>query len=208
MPRLDAGIREEAIRRYVAGESSPTIAKDLGISRSSVTVWLQERGVPSRSMRRPRLLPVAEPPVISAQHYALEEWRPVVGYEGLYEISSLGRVRSLTRVVTCGHSSRMAFGKMLSKRRDPNGYMIASLSNNGERKTWPVHVLVLTAFVGPRRLGMNGCHGPGGILDNRVTNLRWGTQAENIWEAVINGTHSSVGGRREWVVVDPTAHSA
>jgi hypothetical protein len=67
--------------------------------------------------------------------------------------------------------------------------MQLSLVKSGEQRTFQVHILVLTAFVGPRPDGMQGCHGPAGQADNRIANLRWDTPGENNRDQVSAGTH-------------------
>lgn len=117
-----------------------------------------------------------------------ENWRPVVGFEGRYEVSDLGRVRRLAR----GRGS--VPGRILRERDNKQGdgayaYVDLWAENRPTRKL--VHHVVLEAFVGPRPVGMVGCHGPGGHRDNRAANLRWDTQAANIRDIVEAGNHRS-----------------
>jgi hypothetical protein len=104
-----------------------------------------------------------------------ERWLPVTGWEGLYEVSDLGRVRSLRHRTTSG----MRGGRMLKPHLNPRGYLVVELKRSGERRTCQVHRLVLEAFTGSCPPGMEGRHGPGGKLDNRASQLCWGTQSEN-----------------------------
>jgi hypothetical protein len=103
-----------------------------------------------------------------------ERWLPVPGYEGLYEVSDLGNVRSFH----AGRGSGKRGGLLapgLSGR-----YLTVALCQRGQpRRSWPVHQLVLLAFAGPRPPGMESLHGPGGQLDNRLVNLCWGTPSQN-----------------------------
>lgn len=117
---------------------------------------------------------------------ASEEWRAVVGYEGLYEASDFGRVRSLDRTVIGrtrwgGTTERRFRGQILQPAPNSRwGYLYVVLCNGfGRRRNCRVNVLVAEAFLGPRPGGMEVLHGPGGITDNRVRNLRYGTHAEN-----------------------------
>jgi hypothetical protein len=103
----------------------------------------------------------------------MERWRPVPGYEGLYAVSDLGNVRSF-------HAGR-GTGKRGGLLRPglTAGRLCVALRRDGTSRTRLVHHLVLEAFAGPRPPGLNALHGPGGPLDNRLANLRWGTQREN-----------------------------
>lgn len=121
-----------------------------------------------------------------------EEWRPVVGYEGYYEVSNLGRVRSLDRRVSNGSgNTRIARGVMLKPSlRDGFKYYVVNLGHGrGRRRTVQVHILVLEAFVGPRPDGLIACHNDGIHLNNRSSNLRWDTYSENLRDQVRHGIH-------------------
>jgi hypothetical protein len=114
-----------------------------------------------------------------------ERWLPVVGYESLYEVSDLGRVRSVVRL-DCRRVPRG--GHEMTQRLNPKGYARVSLTKNAQMKSVSVHKLVLEAFVGPRPEGHEGCHGPIGNSDNGLHNLRWGTPTENNRDRRRNGT--------------------
>jgi hypothetical protein len=125
-----------------------------------------------------------------------EEWRPVRDFEGYVEVSSLGRVRSLDRVITlekAGNRPALTYmhkGRLLKQARHPRGYMYISFSANG--KLLPnakVHHLVLEAFVGPRPDGAHGCHANDIPDDNRRENLRWDSNAANVADRVKLGKH-------------------
>lgn len=120
-----------------------------------------------------------------------EEWRPVIGYEGLYEVSSLGRVRSLDRLVKNTHrSTRLAKGVMLAlSRREGNNYYVVNLRGPHGNRYMRVHVLVLEAFIGPRPDGRIACHNDGIHTNNQVSNLRWDTYSENLHDQVRHGIH-------------------
>lgn len=112
-----------------------------------------------------------------AEHTIGEEWRPVVGYEGYYEISSIGRIRS------AGLGRGIAAGR-IKKPKVVNGYLATYLRKNGTRKWFKVHRLVLCAFVGPRPTDKHECNHINGVRDdNRVENLEWVTRYENMQHA-------------------------
>lgn len=106
----------------------------------------------------------------------IERWRAVVGYEGAYEVSNLGRVRSVARTDARGHRQE---GMLLKIGRHPRGYEQIRLYRAGQGESKKVHHLVLEAFVGPMPNGMEGCHRNGVRHDNRIGNLRWDTVREN-----------------------------
>ena len=111
-----------------------------------------------------------------------EEWRPVAGYEGYYEVSNLGRIRSLAR------NGRPTMVKKLTIK-NKFGHRVVTLCVGGEKTIKNVGPLVLTAFVGPRPEGLVTCHNDGDPANNRVSNLRWDTQSNNLFDAVAHGTH-------------------
>jgi hypothetical protein len=109
-----------------------------------------------------------------------EEWRPAVGYDGRYEVSNLGRIRS----------TRGLFGsRTLNGSTKGNRYWRVTLTKDGRQRTPAIHTLVLTAFAGPRPPGMQGCHDDDNPANNRLTNLYWGTSSQNNRDKVRNGGH-------------------
>lgn len=126
-----------------------------------------------------------------------EQWRPVSGYVGSYEVSSLGRVRSLDRRIECrnGSSFRRRGVLLNPSEHTPGGYRQVKLpnvesSNASAQRTAFVHALVLTAFVGPRPgPEIEARHLNGIRSDNRLANLTWGTASENAYDRVRHGTH-------------------
>ena len=100
-----------------------------------------------------------------------ECWKPVAGFEGLYEVSDRGRVWSQPRNKTSGG--------LLKPGLDQSGYLQVDLYRNGKPWKVRVHRLVLVAFVGARPKGMQCRHLDGHKTNNRLSNLRWGTQVEN-----------------------------
>lgn len=105
-----------------------------------------------------------------------ERWLPIPGFEGFYEVSDAGRVRSIRRYTTCGWRG----GRVLKPFTDSDGYLRVNLSKRGKIfGLRPVHGLVLLAFVGPPGPGQQVRHGVGGKTDNRLSNLCYGTVLEN-----------------------------
>ncbi|MDM3894746.1 NUMOD4 motif-containing HNH endonuclease [Mycobacterium intracellulare] len=119
-----------------------------------------------------------------------EAWRPVVGWEGLYEVSDQGRVRSVERIVQFGSQTRTVRSTILKPGETTKGALYVVLSN-GRPKNRRVHQLVLEAFVGPCPPGMEGCHWDDDKKNNALTNLRWDTHSANELDKVRNGGHTN-----------------
>lgn len=115
-----------------------------------------------------------------------ELWRPVVGYEGYYEVSDQGRVRSVVRRAANG---RVWPSVVLKRPTHPSGYLQVHLSRANSRRTRWVHLLVLTAFAGPAPAGLEALHHDGDRSNARLENLKWGTRSENMLDQVRHGTH-------------------
>lgn len=114
-----------------------------------------------------------------------EQWKPVLGFEGLYEVSDRGRVRSVDRVLVKSDGRRMTIKGKLLKGGTNQGYV----SHKMQGVTKFTHIMVLEAFVGPRPPGMQVRHLNDIKDDNRLSNLRWGTSSENAKDRVRNGIH-------------------
>lgn len=110
-----------------------------------------------------------------------ELWKSVVGYEGHYEVSNLGRVRSLNRVVPRSGPTN-ATSKQGSLRKahiTPKGYARLQLAKDGDTQNYMVHRLVAEAFIpNPFQKPLVN-HKNGVKTDNRVDNLEWATDSEN-----------------------------
>lgn len=120
-----------------------------------------------------------------------ERWLPVPGWEGMYEVSDFGRVRTLGREVV-EKNGKSRYTKPRIMRGGPNVYgypQVALTRTQGDRRVSVVHQLVLEAFVGPRPDGMVACHYDDDRTNNHLSNLRWGTVSENADDAVRNGLH-------------------
>jgi NUMOD4 motif/HNH endonuclease len=110
-----------------------------------------------------------------------EEWRPVVGWEGFYEVSSAGRVRSIPR------ASRTRGVVLKPSRSGTNKYPHVDLWADGENETRTVHSLVAEAFVGQRTDGTEVRHLDGDDSNCQRSNLAYGTSSENSYDITRHG---------------------
>lgn len=121
-----------------------------------------------------------------------ERWADVLGYEGLYRVSSLGRVVRLPRRVVVQRPSGPAvyeYGQReCTVSRFTNGRRRVHLSRDGGHKTHHLAVVMLESFVGPRPPGYHACHNDGDIENNRLENLRWDTPSANNRDKIRHGT--------------------
>ena len=118
-----------------------------------------------------------------------EIWKPILGYEGIYEVSTLGGVRSITRryIPVGGKNARLHKGRV-HKAAYRDGYLRVQLTDvHGKRKNQSVHRLVMITFVGLPKGDRNIVdHKNEKRDDNRLSNLRWATLSENSCYSVAN----------------------
>lgn len=118
-----------------------------------------------------------------------EEWRPVVGYEGYYEVSNLGGVRSLSRMIHSASGQKPYLMRGRTKKHTiAQGYPLVRLSRDNYKRNWLVHRLVALAFLGEGEPGTEVCHIDGDRGNPRVDNLYWGTRADNLADSLAHGT--------------------
>lgn len=109
--------------------------------------------------------------------YVPDEWADVPGFPG-YQVSKAGVVRRLS-----------------DTNHLPASVLGGTVTDSGHRRYWIAgkwidgHVAVLTAFVGRKPAGTEGCHNNGDALDNRLENLRWDTRQSNMIDKVVHGKH-------------------
>lgn len=118
-----------------------------------------------------------------------ETWKPIPGYEGYYEVSDHGRVRSVDRELWNGVAYYTRKGQNLALSTPNHGYLTVGLCRGSKHRSFLVHRLVLSAFVGEAPVGTEGCHNDGDCTNNRLENLRWDTRSENLYDRVRHGTH-------------------
>ena len=117
-----------------------------------------------------------------------EQWKPIKGFEGLYEVSDLGRIKSLSRYVRSKANSRMKIPeRILKPGKNKYGYAVVILMKNNKRKNKLVHRLVAGAFINnPEKYPMVN-HIDGNKQNNKVSNLEWCSASYNIKHAYLTG---------------------
>ena len=128
----------------------------------------------------------------------IEQWKWVAGYVGYYEVSDLGRVRSVDRVVKHHREGPKRLKGRILKVTPFNryGHLETCLWKNGARQKVSVHRLVALTWIGPCPNGQQVRHGPKGKMDNSVGNLSYGTPSENSLDMRRDGTHTGKAVRR------------
>lgn len=118
---------------------------------------------------------------------SVEKWRPIQGWENEYDVGDLGNVRSRKTYHRSDPTPRP-----MRLIVDVRGYYIVRFSSPrlAKQERHRVHQLVTAAFLGPRPEGAVTRHLNGDYLDNRLENLTYGTQSENLADAVAHGTHA------------------
>lgn len=172
--------------RLAAGETCASIAKEYGVSRSTISMIKRGRTWNFDESERPRpevdirdgIRPPGELTLLVE-----EVWRPVPNYL-TYDVSNHGRVRS--RKSKSGW--KPAKTRLLKLNFDAYGYHFVALSERGKVKTMKVHRLVLLAFVGPCPDGMVCCHDDGNRSNNRLANLRWDTVIANARDRIASSS--------------------
>ena len=109
----------------------------------------------------------------------IELWKPVYGYENLYEVSSEGRVRSLNRYTTFRGNKKFVEGKVLRPQERRHGYLSVWLYTGDSRRQVSVHRLVAEAFCERKDGQTEVNHLNENKQDNRASNLEWCTKSEN-----------------------------
>lgn len=114
----------------------------------------------------------------------IENWKPVIGFENLYEVSDFGRVRSVDRIIiSCNGVKRHFYGKILTPKLNKYGYPTLGLWNCGKRTDCVIHRLVAKAFIENPNDYEQVNHLDGDKTNNHVDNLEWCDGFRNIQHA-------------------------
>jgi DNA-binding transcriptional regulator YiaG len=121
-----------------------------------------------------------------------EVWKPILGYEGLYDVSDQGRIRRVARSYqTSNGVTRNLTERVMKPFMNYGGYWRVKIANkDGVKANVTLHRAVCEAFYGPRPEGMVIRHMDGDINHNALSNLQYGTQLENMQDKVDHGTNN------------------
>lgn len=130
---------------------------------------------------------------LSIESMQNEIWADVFGFEGVYEVSNLGRVKALSIIKRHGRYSHLHKEKILKVKIERRGYLQVTLQHEGNRSYYGVHQLVALAFIPNSENKPTVNHKNGCKSDNVVDNLEWATHKEQINHADSNGLRNVKG---------------
>lgn len=139
-------------------------------------------------MRQPSRTPLETNDECQCAYTYPEEWRDVPHYEGIYQASNHGRVKSLERIVKIRTGGERRYGGItLKPQTGSHGYLSVSLFKDKKPRQHTIHSLVLSAFQRSKKDGEVCRHLDGNPLNNHTENLVWGSYRENGKDAVRHG---------------------
>lgn len=130
--------------------------------------------------------------VYNTEEYIIvtEIWKNIKDYEGLYQVSNLGRVKSMDRIITRKDGiSQFRKGIIKTPKINSDGYHTVTLSKNGNNKTLGIHILVARHYIPNPENKSEVSHIDFNRKNNRVDNLEWCTHQENIQHSSNNGRY-------------------
>lgn len=116
-----------------------------------------------------------------------EFWKPIDGFENIYEISNIGNVKSLERSISDHGGFRLVRERILRPGKNRRGYTTVLLNSYGKSHTRYVHRLVIQAFIPNLENKRTVNHKDGIKSNNKIDNLEWATDSENIKHAFVLG---------------------
>jgi len=117
----------------------------------------------------------------------MEVWKDIIGFENFYSVSSIGRVKSLSREVFHIKGNLNLKEKILKQGLSSNGYLSVSFTMCSKQKTFNIHRLVAKIFIKNELNKKDVNHIDGNKFNNNVSNLEWSTRSENLIHAYLIG---------------------
>ena len=117
----------------------------------------------------------------------MEQWKDIEEFKGLYQISNLGKVKSIERYKNNGRGMQLLPEKLKEVQIQPNGYHYVNLYVNNKNHTRRIHRLVATAFIPNTESKPDVNHIDGNKANNTINNLEWSTKKENIQHMIKSG---------------------
>lgn len=117
-----------------------------------------------------------------------EEWKPVAGWEGIYSVSNMGRIKSHARRVERGIRPMNLKDRIMKPGKERHGHEFVYLQLDKHKERKRIHRLVIETFEGPIPEGMHVCHNDGNPANNKLSNLRVDTASGNAYDKNIHGT--------------------
>lgn len=109
-----------------------------------------------------------------------ERWNDIKGFEGLYQVSNMGRVKSFNRIVYSSQGRKyLKKGRIFKQQKNNNYYRVVALRKDRKSCARTIHSLVLETFVGDCPYGYEAMHLDNDRTNNKLSNLKWGTISEN-----------------------------
>lgn len=161
---------------YLTSEESFTeIANSLSIEYNTLKTVLKKFNLPRKKYEKTSRF---------AQSLDGEIWKDINNFENFYQISNMGRVRSLDRL--SGKNNKQFYGKIIKQFVGTSGYFFVNLKNNDKNNPKMVHCLIGIAFIPNPENKKTINHKDGNKLNNHVSNLEWMTHSENQLHAFAN----------------------
>lgn len=127
----------------------------------------------------------------SEEELKTELWKDILGWEGYYQVSNLGRVKSLDRKTPNGAGVRRVRSRIISVKTIKNGYPVINVTINNKTRKKILYKTVLSAFVPKAEKSLVCRHIDGNKLNNRLSNLCWGSRKENSIDAALHEQNSA-----------------
>jgi len=128
-----------------------------------------------------------------------EKWKPIAGYEGYYEVSNFGRVKSLSRIVPRSDSGYLTVGERILKYGKARGYKKIVLTRKGKSITTTVHRLLALMFIPNPKNKAQVNHKDGNKQNNSLDNLEWVSCSENAQHAYDTGLRKAPTHAKDWI---------